>query len=246
MKLQLAGFIDLSTMEWPRRLAAVVPFQGCDFRCPWCPNVDGIESGGGTTTELREVTKHIKEFIPTINSVMAAGGEPLLQPKACLSLLKRAKKLKLGCGIKTNGANPKHLKRALPYLDFIAIVIEAPFIDPELYGKMIGRQATEDFIQKIKESLRIAIGSEAEVEARVTVVPTLNDGKDTIEEIALEVTGVDHLRLQQFRNVRTLDPGFQELPIPSRRSLIKLARVAKRKGVGDVSVFTVEQGLCAI
>jgi pyruvate formate lyase activating enzyme len=174
---------------------------------------------------------------------MAAGGEPLLQPKACLAFMKRVRKFGLERGIRTNGTNPKALKRVLPYLNFIAVDIGAPFANTELYGKMIGRPVTGGFLQKIKESLRIAIGSDAKVEARTTVVPTLNDRKDIIEELALDVIGVDCLRLQQFRNVGTLDPSFRELPIPSRKGLIKLARAAKKKGVGEVRIFTIEGGL---
>jgi pyruvate formate lyase activating enzyme len=230
-------------MEWCGRPTAVVLFQGCDLRCPWCQNVDSVDPKGGKITELKNIIKHIKELLPMVDSVMAAGGEPLLQPKACLALMKRVRKFGLECGIRTNGTNPKALKRVLPYLNFIAVDIGAPFTDTELYGKMIGRPVTGIFLQKIKESLRIAIGSDAKVEARTTIVPTLNDRKDIIEELALDVIGVDWLRFQQFRNVSILDPSFRELPIPSRKELIKLARTAKKKGVGGVRIFTIEGGL---
>jgi pyruvate formate lyase activating enzyme len=193
--------------------------------------------------ELKNVVKHIEELAPMVNSVMATGGEPLLQSKACLALVKWVRKFGLECGIRTNGTNPKGLERVSPYLNFIAIDVGAPFADAELYGKVVGRPVTGGFLQKIKESLRIAIGSDAEVEARTTIVPTLNDRRDIIEEIALDVIGVDCLRLQQFRNVGILDPNFRELPVPSRKNLIKLARAAKKEGIGKVRIFTLEGGL---
>jgi pyruvate formate lyase activating enzyme len=194
-------------------------------------------------TELGVVIKHIRELVPMINSVMSAGGEPLLQPRACSALLRRVRKLGLGRGIKTNGTNPKYLKKILHLLDFIVVDIGAPFTDPGLYGRVVGRPVTQDLLQKIKESLRIAIGSGAEVEARTTVVPALNDRKEIIEEIALDVSGVDRFRLQQFRGAGVLDPSFRGLPSPSRRELIKLARVARKKGLGEVSIFTIDRGL---
>jgi pyruvate formate lyase activating enzyme len=243
MRLRLSGLTDLSFMEWPGRVVARVLFQGCDFRCPWCQNISGIEVGGGRPAELRMVARRLKEFVPMLDSVMATGGEPLLQPRGCLELLKRAKKLKLGCGIKSNGTNPRKLEKLIPYLDFITIYVQAPFTEPKLYSRMVGRRVTAEVLQRIKESLRIAIGSGAEVEARTTIVPTLNDRKDIIEEIALDVAGVDRLRLLQFRNVGTLDPSFQELHPPSRKKLLKLARAAKRSGLSDVRILTIGGGL---
>lgn len=185
----------------------------------------------------------VKELMPLVNSIVLTGGEPLLQPKACLELLRRAKKLGLGRGIETNGTNPKALKKILPHLDLIAVDIKAPLADPVLYSKMAGCEVSEETLQKIKESLMIAIGSDAETEARTTIVPTLNDRSDVIVEIAIDVRGVDRYRLQQFRKARTLDPNFKNMPEPSRKDLIKLARVAKQQGLADVRVLTMDGGL---
>ncbi len=237
------GITDLSTVDWPGRLAAVVFFQGCNLRCPWCQNVDGIDPKGGKVTEVEDTIEYLKGLKPMIDSVVLTGGEPLLQPEACLDLLKAAKGLGLKCAIETNATDPKALRRLLPHLDLVAIDVKAPLSDPKLYEKITGSVGVPGLVQKIKESLKLAVDSKAGVEARTTVVPTLNDDEKIIAQLTSDIKGVDCLRLQQFRNKQTLDPSFQKLPLPSREKLLKFARAAKRKGIKNVKISTIEGGL---
>ena len=237
------GITNISTVDWPGKLAAVVFLQGCNLRCPWCQNVDGVDPKGGKAADLKSTIEHIKGLKQVINSVVLTGGEPLLQPEACIELLKAAKSAGLSCAIETNGTDPQVIERLLPYLDLVTIDVKAPLSDPKLYEKITGSVGILGLVQKIKKSLKLAIGSKAEVEARTTVIPTLNDDEKIITRLADDIRGVDCLRLQQFRNQRTLDPSFQKLPAPDREKLLKLARVVKRKGIKSVKIFTVEGGL---
>jgi len=40
-----------------------------------------------------------------------------------------------------------------------------------------------------------------------------------------------------------LDPSFQRLPSLSKEKLLELARAARREGIKNVKIFTVEDGL---
>lgn len=236
------GITELSTIDWPGKLATLVFFQGCNFRCPWCQNVDGVDPAAGKEADTRDVIERLKANAPVIDSFILTGGEPLLQADACLELLRGAKELELKCAIETNGSNPDVLRGILPYLDFVAIDIKAPLDDPQLYSRVIGLFQEEAFVKKIRESMMLAIDSKVEVEARTTVIPTLNDDEATIARVADGIRGVDCLRLQQFRNQRTFDQSFQKLPMPSRERLLRLACVAKQRRI-KVKIFTVEGGL---
>ncbi len=237
------GITDLSTIDWPGKLAAVVFLQGCNLRCPWCQNVDGIDPKGGKVADLGSTIEYIKGLKPMIDSVVLTGGEPLLQPEACLEFLKAAKGMGLSCAVETNATEPQALKRLLPYLNLVAIDVKAPPSDPKLYEKITCSVGVSGLAQKVKGSLKFAVNSKAKVEARTTVVPTLNDDERIIARIAEDVKGVGCLRLQQFRNQRTLDPSFQKLPMPGRKRLLELARAAKKAGLKEVKISTVEGGL---
>ena len=243
MKFRLQGITDLSTIDWPGKLAAVVFLQGCDLRCPWCQNVEGIDPKGGREADTEWVIKRLKGLKPMIDSVVLTGGEPLFQPKACFELLRGAKELGLNRAIETNGSKPRALRQLLPWLDFVAIDIKAPLSDPKLYDKVTGSTGTPELTRKIRECVMLAVNSEAEVEARTTIVPTLNDEEGVISRIAGDIKGIDRLRFQQFRNLRTFDPSFQKLPSLSREKLLKLARATKRGGIKRVEIFTIECGL---
>ena len=243
MKFRLQGITDLSTIDWPGKLVAVVFLQGCDLRCPWCQNVEGIDPRGGKEASTEVLIGRFKGLKPMIDSVVLTGGEPLFQPKACLELLRGAKELGLNRALETNGSKPRALRQLLPWLDFVAIDIKAPLSDPKLYDKVTGSTETPELTRKIGESVMLAVNSGAEVEARTTIVPTLNDEEGVISRIAEDIKGIDCLRFQQFRNLRTFNPSFQKLPSPSREKLLKLARAAKREGIKRVEISTVEGGL---
>ncbi len=237
------GITNLSTVDWPGKLVTVVFLQGCDLRCPWCQNIEGIIPSGRKNADTNEVIEQIKRLGPLVDTILITGGEPLLQPEACLDILKKSKGLGFYCAIETNGSNPKTLERLLPHLDFVAIDIKAPLSDSKLYARATGQMRVPDLTDKVKESLKLVISSKAEIEARTTVVPTLNDDERTIARIANDVKGVDCLRLQQFRNQRTFDQDFRKLPMPDRERLLELARTAKKEGLKKVKISTVRGGL---
>ncbi len=245
MKLRLMGYADMSTLDLPGRLSVVVFLQGCNLRCPWCQNPDGVSKDGGKAAETEDVIHHIKGLQPLVDTVMLSGGEVLLQPMAGLEILKAAGGLGLYRAAETNGTNPRALEGLLPYLDFIAIDVKAPLSDQTLYDRATGGAGA--LARNVKESLILALNSKADVEVRTTVVPTINDNGTTMARLTADIATAGSrqpsLRLQQFRNHRTLDPSFQKLPIPSREKLLEFARIAKQQGLKDVRIFTVERGL---
>jgi pyruvate formate lyase activating enzyme len=242
MALRLAGIKDLSIIDWLGKISTIVTMQGCNLRCPWCNAVEEIDPQGGRLVGTRDVVEELKKQMPIANAVVLTGGEPITQTTECLKILMAAKKLGLVTGIETNATDPRALKRLLPQLDFLAVDVKAPPSDAELYNKITGSVGIPELSQKVWEGLRTAINSGVEVEARTTIVPTLNNSKGVIEQLAEDVAGVGWLRLQQFRNAKTFDPSFQSLPQPDRGKLRKLAKVARKKGL-NVRIFTVEGGL---
>jgi pyruvate formate lyase activating enzyme len=243
IRLRLTYLPKLSTDNWPGKRALVFSFQGCDLRCPWCNAVETIDPKGGKTTGVRRVIEYLRHIGRTAEAILLTGGEPLYQSRACLALIVGAKSLGFECGIETNGTNTEDLREILPLLDFVAIDVKAPLTEPILYGRVIGRLASVELVQKITESFRMAVSMGIEVEARTTVIPGLTDSERVIREIAIDLRGVDRWRLQQFMNKQTFDPKFKRTPMPTRRRLLDLARVARHEGIPEVYIQTTTRGL---
>jgi pyruvate formate lyase activating enzyme len=229
-KINFAGVVDNSTIDYPNELCAVVYLCGCPFRCPWCQNFELVfNKGACRPTEIEEIIAPLKENF-LINAVCITGGEPLMQ-KETLELLKKIKdETKLKLKIDTNGYFPEQLERALPHLDFLTMDVKAPL--NELYGKVTGlSDQWEQIVKRVEKSLEIVEKWSKPKEARTTIVPNLIDKEEEIRKIAKVVrnTGFTLYTLQQFRAERTLDPEYEKMKSPSLELMQKLGRVAKEQ-----------------
>jgi len=137
MKVNYAGTVPLSTLDWGGKAAVTLFFRGCSLRCPYCQNHPYLEES--ETIELDFVKEQMKNSSLFVSSVVFSGGEPLMQ-KAVVPLAEFAKGLGLLVGIHTNGCHPEManilVKRKL--VDKFFIDVKAPPDAPELYGKIAG------------------------------------------------------------------------------------------------------------
>ncbi len=244
-KVRFQGILEISTCDWPHNPCCLVFLQGCNLRCPWCQNVSCIEPAGGKEATVEDLCDRVVRLKPIVDSVMLTGGEPLLQGGACLQLAKTCRQLGMKVGMETNGTFPEELRKLLPYLDFVAMDIKAPLSDPLLYQRVAGTSDT-GITSRVSESLEILAGSGCQFDVRTTVVPTLNDSPEVIERLARDIQGLARsICLQQFRNLRTLDPSFEKIKPPPREKLIELGRLVK-KYLPEVRIFTKETGFESI
>ena len=88
---RLHSIESLGTVDGPG-LRFVLFFQGCALRCKYCHNRDTWDQNAGTLVSLDEVlnkTRRYKNFLlPSGGGVTASGGEPLLQVKFLINLLR--------------------------------------------------------------------------------------------------------------------------------------------------------------
>jgi len=240
-KINFAGIVDHSTLDYPGKVAAVVYLCGCPFRCPWCQNRELVlEEENCRLTEIDSIIAELKENF-LIDAVSVTGGEPLLQEET-IELLKRIKsETKLLLKIDTNCYFTEMLEKTLPYLDFFTTDIKAPL--DERYGNVVGLpDHWKEIVERIKKSLAILKDWDHEKEARTTIVPALIDRKEDIEEIAKTIkdTGFTLYTLQQFRPERTLDPEYKKIQSPSPEIMYELGKAAK-KHLPDIKVQIVTE-----
>lgn len=88
LKIRIASTVNDSIVDGPG-LRFVIFTQGCFFGCLNCHNEATWDLKGGHLVEMDElVTKWRKN--PLIEGITLSGGDPLLQPEACLYLIRKA------------------------------------------------------------------------------------------------------------------------------------------------------------
>jgi pyruvate formate lyase activating enzyme len=225
MKVNLGGIVHLSTVDWPGRASMVVFLRGCPLRCPHCHNRE-LQTGENIV-ECSSVAAEIKRtkglrltsgsgqatleeaFLaaaakPFVAALVLSGGEPLMQPRPAIAMMRLAKGLALEVGLETCGYHPENLHRILDekMVDRVFLDVKAP-LQERKYEAAAGRKGAAP---RILESLRSCMSSGTPFEVRTTVFPE-TDSSD-VHEIAqllsslkaeFSKSGLDAMVLQQGR-----------------------------------------------
>ena len=208
--MEIKGFIDVSFVDWDGKLSSVIFLPSCNFRCPFCHNANLVLHPEKLETIPFEYVKdQLKKQMGWIDGVCVTGGEPTLH-KSLPELCSRLKKMGFLVKVDTNGTNPTMLKELIDrgLVDYIAMDIKAPLTGKK-YSKATDINA-EKMLGKVKESIKLLLGSNMDYEFRTTVVPTLHDEED-IKQICLSLRGCRKYVLQRFDvslGKTTINPDF--------------------------------------
>lgn len=210
---EIKGFLDLSFVDWPGRVAAVVFLAGCNFRCPYCHNHRLVLTPEDLATfRLEEVLARLEALRGWVDGVCVTGGEPTLQANLP-ALLAIFRSEGLGVKLDTNGSRPEVLEGLLSQglLDAVAVDVKAP-LEPIPYRRNAGQGAD---VEGVRRSLELLSRSSIPVEVRTTVHPDLLS-RDEVGRLATHVGAAFavHWRrpaevrftLQRCRSEETLDP----------------------------------------
>jgi pyruvate formate lyase activating enzyme len=236
MILYAAEVIPISFSDYPKEPCCVIFLAGCNFNCGYCQNWKLKKISKEYETNIEK----IKEMISKNNLITACkitGGEPLLQYEAVIEIGKFVKSLKLKFGIDTNASLPNALRKVIPLLDLISIDIKAA-LNRDAYLKIIG---VDPPLSSIKESLEIALKSNAYVDIRIPVIPGYNDDLETIRSIekTLIELGYEEKAEKNMASITLLEfvpenahfEEFKKLRNPSLEDLMKLKSYFKIKNV---------------
>lgn len=191
--MHIAGLVPFTTIDFPGRLAAVVFFQGCPLKCPFChnPNLQSVE--GNITLTWTEVLDFLKSRKKRLDGVVFSGGEPLMQP-LLLQAVETVHNMGFQVAFHTAGVYPEKLKIVLPLVDWVGLDVKAPAVK---YDLLCGRS---DMALKVSESLSLLLASEKSFEVRTTADPRFLT-RDDIRLLATELwrRGVKTYALQKYR-----------------------------------------------
>ena len=88
MRIRIAGVTNDSIVDGPGFRLAVFT-QGCPHHCPGCHNPETHDSQGGHDADTAEIIAAMQKN-PLLAGVTLTGGEPMMQPQACLELVRAA------------------------------------------------------------------------------------------------------------------------------------------------------------
>ncbi len=195
-------------------IRTIVFLKGCAFRCKWCcnpesqefdiqeMNINGeikIQGRDVTAGEvIDEVLKDRVYFRRSGGGLTLSGGECTLQPEFSSALLRCAKESGINTAIESTGyAKFENIEKLLPYLDIYLMDIK--HMNSEKHKEFTGKPNS----LVLENAYKIAQKSE-ELIIRVPVIPTFNDKKEeilNIAEFAASLPNVEELHLLPYHRL---------------------------------------------
>lgn len=183
------------------------PREECPMKCLHCihKNVNHVNYPKLDHKEIVQLLKEGREMGIEFLNIYPHDDEISLEPLHTLPYIQLGHEL--GYKVKTvsNGANPKGIKKLLPYLYRIALSVDA--IEMDTYGSM--RKTT--YHKGLLESIQVVKSYKEKHELKATALVVVN--KETLPTIEQEVENIYKLGI--FNKIKILEM----LPIGTARSL---------------------------
>ncbi len=219
-----------SVIEYPGRISNIVFVGGCNFRCPFCYNVDLVlRPDDLADIDVARMLRDMQERRGFVDGLVVTGGEPTLQPDL-LEFLSSVKRLGLAIKLDTNGSRPDVLQQCLEQhlVDYVAMDVKTGLSH---YAQAAGQHVD---VQSVSKSIALLLNSSIEYEFRTTIQAQLV-GLDDMQEILEAISGARCYCLQAFRPGPTVGWGDASPPGPPIELLQSMAVMAARH-VADVRI----------
>jgi pyruvate formate lyase activating enzyme len=175
LKVNIGAIRPLSVIDYPNYICCVLYTQGCNFRCPYCHNLQLVNCLKKTISyeKLFSFLQARKKFL---DAITITGGEPTLH-KGLINLCIEIKKIGYLIKLDTNGTNPEVLNNLIrnKLIDYVAMDIKAPW---EKYPEVV---KTNVPIIKIKQSFDFLKHNFINHEFRTTIHSKLLSLNDILE-----------------------------------------------------------------
>ena len=185
------SFTTGSTLDGPG-VRVVVWTTGCQFRCRYCHNPDTWTMRNGhpvaVTHAIDQLRKYRQGLKVMSGGLTVSGGEPLMQHRFVLKLLRAAKRMGIHAALDTNG----YLGDRLEDGDFDAIdlvLLDIKAWDPVLHKEVTGK----DNAPVLAFARRLAERG-TPVWLRYVLVPGLTDDADDYGKIAEFAAGLGNVQ----------------------------------------------------
>ena len=204
--MQIAAVQELTLLDYPEKLAAIIFTANCNMRCLYCHNSHFVLPNKIKKIESSFIPfKIVKNFLKIrknkLEAVVISGGEPCLQ-KDLLEKVTEIKKLGYLVKIDTNGTKPDILQKLIKQelVDFIALDVKS---SPKKAKLITGLE----YSTEIKNSIKLLNKTNIKHEIRTTVLPEFHNLEE-LQTIAKMIKGCKKWVLQNFHNTSVLDEKY--------------------------------------
>lgn len=177
--IKVHSYETFATQDGPG-IRLVIFLQGCMFRCMYCHNPDTIPLMGGkeySAEDILDLAERQKEYFGMKGGITFSGGEPLLQAKELLPILKLLKGKGFNTCLDTNGYFlSDEVKECLKYTDYVLPDIKQ--MNPEKHLQLTGKenQPPIDFVKYLDAEKK-------NYWLRYVVVPGYTDGEEDVKKL---------------------------------------------------------------
>lgn len=156
----------------------VYHLQGCNMRCPWCANPEGL-SPDGTSYPLEQVVEEIGRSSLLFfdgGGITLTGGEATMQFAAVTSLLQKVHEMGIHTCIETNGTHPL-LPRLFPWLDLL--IMDVKHYDDDRHRTVTGVSCAPVF-----QNITSAIDAGKKLALRIPLIGGFNASEEDARQFA--------------------------------------------------------------
>ena len=209
----------------------VYHLQGCNMRCIWCSNPEGMSLSGGkeySVEELFDECKRSRAMFFSGGGVTFTGGEATVQQEALIELLKLLKKEGIHTAIETNGTSPK-LCEILKYIDYL--IMDFKHYDSDILKKYTGVGNSE-----IKKNFELNCATGQPQHIRIPLINGINtqnpDGfADYFSMFNTQNTDFEFLAYHEYGKEKWTSEYEVKDGFVSRETLEKFKEVFIKKGL---------------
>ena len=163
----------------------VYHLQGCNLRCPWCSNPEGIAFSGGEEYTVEALTEEVKRSSLMFfdgGGVTLTGGEVTMQLDAVKEFFTALKAAGISTCIETNGLSPR-LPELFDVLDWL--IMDVKHYDAEKHRAVTGlpNEAT-------CANIRAAISAGQQLALRIPLIGTFNASSEDARGFAALLTAL--------------------------------------------------------
>ncbi len=212
--MKLSGLQKITMLDFPGKLASTVFTCGCNFRCPFCHNVDLVwHAAQAAEIPINDVLSYLTERKNYLEGICITGGEPLIQPEAdIISFIQTVKNLGLLVKLDTNGTNPDTLEKLIDnkLIDMVAMDVKTSLdkypilagLGKDDFGKKalnLSGESISKLLSSIQRSINILLQNKIPYEFRTTVIKPLHSAED-FENIGKLIEGAENYYIQSYRH----------------------------------------------